>query len=178
MLTTGVLNPVLIIDEIDKVAYTQHTSPLDDELLSACDGTHEVFDNFIGVRFDLGQCPIILTANEIGNVSRPLLDRCQVIRFPEADLDRLNKIMETYLDHKLPLYHGRVQVENTEVRALTKALFQRNVKSIRQYQKMLDKTLDEAYFKALEGENGTVTAEDYIWTVNEIVASVKRTVGF
>ena len=178
MLTTGVRNPVLIIDEIDKVTRARHSAALDDELLSVCDGTHDIFDNFIGCRFDLAQCPVVLTANDLRDVSGPLLDRCQVIQFPEADLDRLNRIMEQYVDHKLSAYHGRVRVEDSERQALTKALHQKNVKSIRQYQKLMDKTLDEAYFKALEGESGVVTAEDYIWVVEEFAASKKRTVGF
>lgn len=178
MLTTGVRNPVLIIDEIDKVTRAQHSAALDDELLSVCDGTHDIFDNFIGCRFDLGQCPVVLTANDLRNVSGPLLDRCQVVRFPEADLDRLNKIMERYVDCKLPAYHGRVRVEESERQALTAALFRKDVKSIRQYQKLMDKTLDEAYFKALEGESGIVNAEAYLWIVEEFAASKKRTVGF
>lgn len=178
MLTTGIQNPVLIFDEVDKITRTTHSAQLDDELLSVCDGARDIWDNFVGCRFDLSACPVFMTANELERVSEPLRDRCLVIRFPEVDLPRLHRIMERYTVSKLRTYHGRVHVGPSVVEALTENLYRKGVRSIRQHQKLVDNVLDNAYFKALEGENAQITAENALWAVEEIAAAKKKTVGF
>ena len=73
-------NPVILIDEIDKISSDYKSDPTD-ALINILDIEQNKYfsDNYIEEEFDLSNCLFILTANNIDNIKAPLKDRLEII---------------------------------------------------------------------------------------------------
>lgn len=76
----GSSNPVIILDEIDKVHSSNHGDPAS-ALLEVLDPEQNstFHDNYLDIEYDLSKVLFIATANNIGNISAPLRDRMEMI---------------------------------------------------------------------------------------------------
>ena len=81
LIKTKVMNPVILIDEVDKMPKTYKGDPIS-VLLSILDSNQNntFIDNYIDEEIDLSKVLFILTANSIDDIPKPLLDRLEIIK--------------------------------------------------------------------------------------------------
>ncbi|MBF0284538.1 MAG: endopeptidase La [Magnetococcales bacterium] len=78
---TGFSNPIIMLDEVDKIGASYHGDPAS-ALLEVLDPEQngEFLDHYMDVRFNLSKVLFICTANQMDTIPRPLQDRMEVIR--------------------------------------------------------------------------------------------------
>lgn len=103
----GVRNPVLMLDELDKIGADFRGDP-SAALMEILDPAQnkEFRDNYLNLPFDLSKVMFITTANTLEGVSRPLLDRMEVLELTGySDLEKL-EIAHRYLIPRQTLNAG------------------------------------------------------------------------
>ena len=103
----GTSNPVIVLDEIDKVGADYKGDPQSAllEVLDPEQNSH-FHDNYIDVDYDLSRVMFIATANDLSTVSRPLLDRMEVIELNSYILEEKVEIAKRHLVPKQLKEHG------------------------------------------------------------------------
>ncbi|AJW64265.1 endopeptidase La [Elizabethkingia sp. HX WHF] len=97
----GTSNPVIVLDEIDKIGTGVHGDP-SSALLEVLDPeqNNSFYDNFLEYGYDLSKAMFIATANNLGAVQRPLLDRMEIIDISGYTLEEKIEIAKRHLISK------------------------------------------------------------------------------
>lgn len=107
MKTAGTVNPVFLLDEIDKMANDFRGDPAS-ALLEVLDPeqNNTYSDHFIEEPYDLSRVMFVTTANTVHTIPRPLLDRMEVISIPGYTEIEKKQIALKYLLTKQMKEHG------------------------------------------------------------------------
>ena len=103
----GSSNPVIILDEVDKVTVSNHGDP-SSALLEVLDPEQNTtfHDNYIDMEYDLSKVLFIATANNVANIPAPLRDRMEMINIPGYILEDKIQIARKHLIPKQLEAHG------------------------------------------------------------------------
>ena len=103
----GASNPVIILDEIDKVSRSNHGDP-SSALLEVLDPEQNTtfHDNYLDTEYDLSKVLFIATANNVSNISAALRDRMEMINIPGYILEDKVFIAQNHLIKKQRDAHG------------------------------------------------------------------------
>lgn len=107
MKQAGTVNPVLLFDEIDKLAQDMHGDPAA-AMLEVLDSAQNFAfrDHFLEVPYDLSKVMFITTANNAAAIPRPLLDRMEIIEVPSYLANEKVEIADRHLVPRQLEKHG------------------------------------------------------------------------
>ena len=118
----GSSNPLLLLDEIDKLGRDHRGDP-SAALLEVLDGEQNKTyrDHYLEIPYDLSECLFITTANTLDTVPRPLLDRMEVIELGSYTDEEKKMIAKNHLITKQLQKHG---LKKTQLRISDEALLE------------------------------------------------------
>ena len=139
----GTMNPVILLDEVDKVGADWRGDP-SAALLEVLDPAqnHSFRDHYLDVELDLSQVFFIATGNVVDSIPSPLLDRMEVIHFDGYTTDEKAAIARGYL---WPRQRERAGLREEEVSIADDAL-----------ETVVAEYTREAGVRQLERELGTI----------------------
>ncbi len=146
LMHAGAMNPLVLLDEIEKAGQSrEHGSPMD-ALLQVLDPVQNraFVDHYLGVPIDASEIFFIATANDISTVPEPLLDRFCVIHVPEYSVQDKTRILP-YLLREIAKEHDLL--ETPKITDAARHWLERNVfltSGLREIKKLLWSLLCEA----------------------------------
>lgn len=123
MKRAGSRNPVLLLDEIDKIANQYHGDPAS-ALLEVLDPEQNVsfLDHYLDLPFDLSKVLFVVTANSTATIPAPLLDRMEVIDISGYTQEEKENIASKFVIPKVLKEHGlkpvQVKIEKEALRKI------------------------------------------------------------
>ena len=153
----GTMNPVILLDEVDKVGADWRGDPTA-ALLEVLDpAQNNTFrDNYLDIEIDLSEVVFIATANMLDSIPAPLLDRMELIRFDGYTTEEKLAIARGYL---LPrqLKRNGLRAEEVEVgdEVLRSVISEYTREAgVRQLEREIGKVLRGAATRIAAGEDG------------------------
>lgn len=152
----GTSNPVIMLDEIDKIGSSFRGDPAS-ALLEVLDPEQNTsfLDHYLDVPYDLSNVLFITTANQLDTIPRPLLDRMEVIRLSGYVLEEKVEIAKQYLVPKQLQEHGFEEDEiqfSDEALALIADQYAREA-GVRNLEKQIRKIIRKIALKQAEEES-------------------------
>jgi len=165
MKDAGTANPVIMLDEIDKIGASFHGDPAS-ALLEVLDPEQnsDFLDHYLDLRFDLSKVLFVCTANQTDSIPGPLLDRMEVIQLAGYIASEKLQIARKYLlprqIERAGLDKGTIKLDTRTLRALIEG-YARDA-GVRHLEKQLGKIVRKGTVKLLEGLESpiTVTSKD------------------
>ncbi len=107
MKKAGVINPVFLLDEIDKMSSDYKGDPTS-AMLEVLDPEQNQFfsDNYLEEPYDLSKVLFIATANDLGSIPEPLRDRLEIIEISSYTEQEKLQIAQNHLLKKEIELHG------------------------------------------------------------------------
>ncbi len=148
-----VSNPVIMLDEIDKIGASYQGDPAS-ALLETLDPeqNREFLDHYLDVRMDLSKVLFICTANQLDTIPRPLLDRMDVIRLSGYIAEEKLAIAKHYLVPRLLKRAGLLKKQLGISDAALKQVIDGYAREagVRNLEKLLHKIIRKGIVKLLE----------------------------
>jgi ATP-dependent Lon protease len=168
----GTMNPVIMLDEVDKVGADWRGDP-SAALLEVLDPAqnHSFRDHYLDVELDLSQVVFIATGNVAETIPGPLLDRMEVIRFDGYTVDEKVDIARGYLWPRQRERNGlrEDEVEITDDVVETVITEYTREAGVRQLERELGKVLRKTATRIVSGDAESPVALD--------VAQVREALG-
>ncbi|MFO1419759.1 MAG: endopeptidase La [Candidatus Competibacteraceae bacterium] len=155
-------NPVIMLDEIDKIGASYHGDPAS-ALLEVLDPEQniEFLDHYLDARFDLSKVLFICTANQLDTIPAPLLDRMETIRLSGYITAEKLQIARNHLWPKLlersGLERDRIQLGEETLRQLIEG-YAREA-GVRNLEKQLGRIVRKTAVEIVEGRAGPIEVE-------------------
>ena len=107
LMEAGTNNPLILLDEIDKMASDMRGDPAS-ALLEVLDSEQNKSfkDHYLEIPFDLSDVMFVATANDMSTVSAPLADRMEIIEIPSYTREEKFHIAKEHLVPKQLAEHG------------------------------------------------------------------------
>lgn len=172
----GVKNPLMLLDEIDKVSsdYKGDTSAALLEVLDS-EQNCRFRDHYIEIPIDLSEVLFIATANSTSSIPRPLLDRMEIIEVNSYTANEKFHIAKEHLVEKQWKKNGLTGEQLTVSDSALKKLISGYTREagVRELERKLGEICRKAAREILKGKNGTVrvTAQ----SLEKYLGSVKFT---
>lgn len=160
MKTAGSVNPVFLLDEVDKLGADYKGDP-SSALLEVLDPeqNNTFADHFIEAPYDLSKVMFITTANVMGNIPRPLLDRMEVIEISGyTEEEKLHIAKEHLLKKELKAHciaEKQLKVSDSAMRLLIRE-YTREA-GVRELDRVLAKLCRVVAKKLVSGEVNSVS---------------------
>ena len=157
---SGVNNPVIVLDEIDKLGYGSFNGDPESALLEVLDPEQNITftDHYMNVPYDLSKVLFICTANSIDEMSNPLLDRMEIIELSGYTAEEKFHIAREHLMSK-SLEETGLSKKNIGISdAVLKNIIANYTMEagVRGLKKQIDKIMRQAAVKILEKETDKV----------------------
>ena len=159
MKKAGTKNPLILLDEIDKVGNDYRGDP-SSALLEALDPEQNTTfnDHYLEVDYDLSDVMFVTTANTL-NILPPLLDRMEVIRIPGYTEDEKVNIANKYLLPKQIKENGvkneELELEDGTIREIIRSFTRES--GVRNLEREISKVARKVVKKVVSGEEKKVT---------------------
>ncbi len=140
----GVKNPLMLLDEVDKVSSDRHKGDTEAALLEVLDGEQNsrFRDHYIEAPIDLSEVLFLATANDLSHISKPLLDRMEIIEISSYTANEKFHIAKNHLVPKQIMKNG---LKKSQLKVTDKAI-----------EKIIEFYTKEAGVRELERQFGTI----------------------
>ncbi len=154
---SGTSNPVFVLDEIDKVTQTTNNGNPASALLEVLDPEQNAafHDNYLDLDYDLSKVMFIATANDLGTIPGPLLDRMEIIEVSGYTTEEKIEIAKRHL---LPREKDKTGLKPEKGLNMRKATIEKVIErytresGVRQLEKQINKALRKlALYKMRDG---------------------------
>ena len=165
-----VANPVIMLDEIDKIGSSYQGDPAS-ALLETLDPEQnkEFLDHYLDVRMDLSKVLFVCTANQLDTIPRPLLDRMDVIRLSGYIGEEKLAIAKHHLMPRLLKRAGLLKKQLNITDAAIRQVIEGYAREagVRNLEKLLHKIIRKGIVKLLENPDkpvkvGVADLQDYL----------------
>ncbi|MDX8390884.1 MAG: endopeptidase La, partial [Mariprofundaceae bacterium] len=182
----GSANPVIMIDEVDKIGSDYRGDPAS-ALLEVLDPEQnsDFLDHYLDLRFDLSRVMFMLTANQLDSIPPALLDRAEVIRLPGYMAFEKRAIAKKHLWPRQLIAHGlsrkEVKINDAAIRLLTESYAREP--GVRHLEQLLKKILRKTARKLAEAPQseiihiGARDLHDYVGKPKFRSKSIREEVG-
>lgn len=155
-----VANPVIMLDEIDKLSTSYQGDPAS-ALLEVLDPeqNREFLDHYVDLRVDLSKVLFICTANQLDSIPAPLLDRMDTIRLSGYITEEKLAIAKSHLWPRVLQRHGlkksQVKIADSTLKAMIEGYARES--GVRHLEKLLQKIARKAVVKLLDNPTLKIT---------------------
>lgn len=152
-------NPVIMIDEIDKIGNSFRGDPAS-ALLEVLDPeqNRDFLDHYLDIRYDLSKILFVTTANQLDTIPRPLLDRMEIIHLSGYILEEKLQIAQKYLIPQQLKAHALDNKEITISKNALKFIIDKYAREagVRTLDKCIRKIMRKVNLKIAEGNKEKV----------------------